>query len=372
MKQKSICIISSPFLLRASIPPLSNLVAIISSLTKKVTVITGGSGQEIQVPCNVEIINIERSPGSSFVSQVSNFIVAHTRIVSLLAGLKDVNICFFFMGERTLLLPLIACKLMKKKAIYMSSGSLIRVSGDEEDFISILFSYVEPLNHFLSDYIVLYSKRLISDEAYSRYKNKIFFGHEHYKNVERFNISSPLPTREAIIGYIGRMSPEKGIQNFLDAIVLLSEQLPSQKFIIAGDGELKSIVLEFTNKNNLIDRTEIVGWIPHDSLPKFLNRLQLVVLPSYTEGLPNVMLEAMACGTPVLATSVGMIPEIITDSETGFIMEDNSPACIAQNVIRALSSPNLEKIVITARKLVEEQFTFETTLSTWERIIEKL
>ena len=67
----------------------------------------------------------------------------------------------------------------------------------------------------------------------------------------------------------------------------------------------------------------------------------------------------MACGTPVLATSVGGAPDLIKDEETGFIMEGNSPECIAKNVIRALEHPNLERIVENARALVEREFTYE-------------
>ena len=67
----------------------------------------------------------------------------------------------------------------------------------------------------------------------------------------------------------------------------------------------------------------------------------------------------MHCGTPVLATSVGAIPSIIKDGETGFIMKDNSPECIAENVIRALNGPNLNEIAKNARALVERDFTYE-------------
>jgi hypothetical protein len=67
-----------------------------------------------------------------------------------------------------------------------------------------------------------------------------------------------------------------------------------------------------------------------------------MVIPSFTEGLPNIMLEAMACGTPVLATPVGAISDIIRDSETGFIMENNSPKCIIENVNRVIGSSELE------------------------------
>ena len=67
----------------------------------------------------------------------------------------------------------------------------------------------------------------------------------------------------------------------------------------------------------------------------------------------------MGCGTPVLATSVGGAPDLIKDGETGFIMKDKSPECIAENVMRALEHPNPERIVKNARALVEREFTYE-------------
>lgn len=118
----------------------------------------------------------------------------------------------------------------------------------------------------------------------------------------------------------------------------------------------------------------LISWagISHDDLPRYLNQLRLLVLPSYTEGLPNIMLEAMACGTSVLATPVGAIPDVIIDGKTGFIMENNSPECIAENVIRALNSPALDKIAEEGRRFVEENFTFEQVIERWKEVLEGL
>jgi len=79
-----------------------------------------------------------------------------------------------------------------------------------------------------------------------------------------------------------------------------------------------------------------------------------------SEDAPGVdgVIDAMACGTPVLATPMGAIPDVIKDGETGFLMENNSPECIA-NVIRALESSDLEGIAQRAQVLVECEFTYE-------------
>jgi glycosyltransferase involved in cell wall biosynthesis len=142
--------------------------------------------------------------------------------------------------------------------------------------------------------------------------------------------------------------------------------------LIGGDGELKESIEASLQEQGVTARVELPGWISHDDLPSYLNQLRLLVLPSYTEGLPNIMLEAMACGTPVLATPVGAIPDVIIDGKTGFIMENNSPECIAENVIRALNSPDLERIAEDGRRFVEENFTFEKTVENWKEILQSI
>ena len=142
--------------------------------------------------------------------------------------------------------------------------------------------------------------------------------------------------------------------------------------LIGGDGPLKELIEASLQEQGVSTRVDLPGSISHDDLPRYLNQLRLLVLPSYTEGLPNIMLEAMACGTPVLATPVGAIPDVIIDGKTGFIMENNSPECIAENVVRALNSPDLERIAEAGRRFVEENFTFEKTVENWKEILQSI
>ena len=117
---------------------------------------------------------------------------------------------------------------------------------------------------------------------------------------------------------------------------------------------------------------QIVDWISHSNLPEYYNKLKLLVLPSYTEGLPNVVIEAMACGTPVLVTSVGAIPDIVTDGVTGFILENTSPEHIAENIVRALNHPDLEKITLNAKRFIDENYVYEATTRKFKNVFDDL
>jgi glycosyltransferase involved in cell wall biosynthesis len=138
---------------------------------------------------------------------------------------------------------------------------------------------------------------------------------------------------------------------------------------IAGDGPL---VKEISELEKRFKHLHYDQWIPHKDLPLYLNQLKLLIIPSETEGLPNIMLEAMACGTPVLATPVGAIPDIIKDGETGFILENNSRECIKENIFRVFNHPDLDKIIQAARNLVEKDFSFESSVQRYKKILDQI
>jgi len=349
---------------------LSQFLKVLHSIADDIYVV-GGSATPREYN-QVQVYTIKYQRGTNILTEATNYICLQFGISYRLARLaRNVSSWIFLMGREGPLLPMLTAKILRKRVI-LDIDNLERKSRAERDILYKLLALAKKVNFALSDKIVLYSERLIGEWSLEKYKNKISVVHRHFLDFDKFRIQVPLNERNDCVGYIGRLSEEKGILNFLVTLSELFKRNDNINFLIGGEGHLRGKVEEYLNKEDFSDKVKFVGWIPHDELPKYLNELKLLTLPSYTEGLPNIMLEAMACGTPVLATPVGAIPDVIKDGETGFIVENNSPQCIAQSIERVLSYPNLDVIVNNASRLVKRDFSFATAVQGYRKIITDL
>ncbi|AKB76151.1 hypothetical protein MSLAZ_2890 [Methanosarcina lacustris Z-7289] len=373
-EKPNVCIVTSPRP-KASITPLSNLIDILSSLSNQVFLITGNEGAEIfKINKNIHGVPISYNVKRQLFYRILNYIFLQLKISYEIIKLnKIVDSYIFFMGEG-LLLPVLTLKILRKPIILSLAASSPKMLDSQKDLRSILKlpKYLEIINYILSDKIVIYSSNIITEWGLDRYQNKILIGHEHILDFSRFKLVKKYNDRELIIGYIGRLSEEKGVINFAESIPKILKEKPSLNILIMGDGDLKSDIETYLLRNGLENNVKLTGWICHENLPEYLNSLKLLIIPSYTEGLPNIMLEAMACGTLVLATKVGAIPDIVKDTKTGFLMENNSPECIATSTIKALEHPDLEKIAENARSLVEHEFTYEAAIEKYSSIFKQI
>ena len=291
---------------------------------------------------------------------------------ALLKMRKEVgSILFQFTGS--LHLPLyLWTKLLGRKVVLFDYGQSSRKASKfyyEVEYLPAvfrsLFSYlmwlVRRLAYRLADQLAVESEHIVEWAGLQRYRKKIGIYGALYIDINVFSIQKKVRDRQNMIGYISRLTAGKGIIDFVAALPELLASKPDYDltFFIGGGGPLTSEVEEILNSSDLLSKTKITGNIPRNLLPGYFNELKLLVFPSYTEGLPGIVQEAMACGTPVLATPVGGVPDLIKDGETGFILEDISPECIARGVIRALEHPKLEEIGQNGRRLIEREYSFE-------------
>jgi glycosyltransferase involved in cell wall biosynthesis len=205
-----------------------------------------------------------------------------------------------------------------------------------------------------------------------RFERKIFpYGALYVDN--RFKVTKSLEKREFIIGYVGALTLQKGVAQLFSAISFIKR--PDVKLFIIGDGPLKDQLKTKIRNLSLEDRVLLLGSVPYCHLHHYLNEMRLLVLPSlYGEGLPNVILEAMACGTPVLATPVGGIPDVIRDDETGFILTSTEPFKIAKKINEILikDDKELQKIVNNALKLINTNYRLESAVKRYKLALKNL
>lgn len=318
---------------------------------------------------NDDVIIYKNQAGSF--SGLCNYFILNLKISwSILTRSKEVD-AFLFFHEWGLFLPMFCAKLCNKRVLWLLPSSLKSISH-AFGFFNLFLFLQQSLSFKIADKLVVYSPNLIAEWHLEHYRHKILIAYEHFISTDTFTITTPFSDRPHLIGYIGRFHEEKGILNFINALPAVLNNQNELRVLIGGEGPQKESIVAALQKNGLIARIDLTGWILQQDLPLRLNKLRLLVIPSYTEGLPNIMLEAMACGTPVAATPVGAIPDIIKEGETGFIMENNSPECIAKNINRALNDPNLETIALNARLMIQREFTFDISVKQWKKILETI
>ena len=332
----------------AGLIPLSNLIKVLERLSDEIVIIAGVFPENRISPFDkkIHIKNVEYSNKKrATLIKIIDLILAQVRMsINLVKFSRKFSIVIFFLGNQ-FLLPMLFAKLLRKKIIVASAGSSSKSAKEMYKnglfgHLGIIFSYIagllEKINYILSKKIIVYSERLVEDYDLEKHKNKVSIAHEHFLDFNNFRVQKKLDERDNIVGYIGRLSEEKGVLNFVKAISKTIKKGEDLEFLIGGDGKLRDKIEKYLDEADLNSKVKLAGWIPHDELPNCLNELKLLVLPSHTEGLPNIMLEAMACDTSFLATPVGGVPDVIKDEETGFVMENNSPECIAKNVMEGL------------------------------------
>jgi glycosyltransferase involved in cell wall biosynthesis len=130
-----------------------------------------------------------------------------------------------------------------------------------------------------------------------------------------------------LIVYVGRLVPEKGLRELLDAMATLAQTHPRATLALVGEGPMRA-TLEAAASGALNGRVRLVGVQPPDVVATWMAASDLVTLPSYSEGHPNVLVEALACGRPVVATPVGGIPEVV-DPSCSLIVPPRDSAALA-------------------------------------------
>jgi len=172
-------------------------------------------------------------------------------------------------------------------------------------------------------------------------------------------------TDEKVIIFIGTLRPVKGVRYLIEAMRMIAEGYKRTRLLLVGDGEERGYLEKLVNKMGLEDCVSFIGRVPHERALTYMVTSDVFVLPSLSEGFPMTILEAMACGLPIVATRIGGLPEVIEDGRSGFLVEPENPKEIAERVLLLLEDNELRKRISLNNKERVEKYS-------WQHIVNRL
>lgn len=194
-------------------------------------------------------------------------------------------------------------------------------------------------------------------------------------NVERFCPDRPVKSdivetrihdrSGPLVGFVGGLHEYKGVIDLAEATERSERDFT---VVFAGDGPERERL-----RKRLGDRAVFLGAVPYDEMPALYHALDIFVLPSHTEGIPRTILEAQAAGTPVIATHVGGVPDIVTDGESGLLCDPRSPDVFAARIEEILSDSQLyEHLVEGGRRRVVDSLSWPEMYERYERYLGRI
>lgn len=170
-----------------------------------------------------------------------------------------------------------------------------------------------------------------------------------------------------IIGSVGRLVPVKNYPSLIKAFSLLLESQPNCHLVIAGDGVERKSLEDEIDTRKLKNNIHLLG--RRDDIPALMPQFDLFVLPSFSEGLSNTLLEAMSCGTPVIASNVGGNKEIVVEGITGYLYPSDDYVALSKILISLSSNKKqIQQLSQQARQHICQHFSINTMVKNYEDV----
>lgn len=187
---------------------------------------------------------------------------------------------------------------------------------------------------------------------------------KRFRPVDRDAVRNRLGLSGPTVLSVGNLFELKGHHLVVEALA----GLPGVTALIAGEGPMRAALAELTTRHGVANRVRLLGNVPQDELVDYYNAADMLVLASSREGMPNVVLESLACGTPVIATAVGGIPELIDTEDMGCLLTERSPGAIAEAIRRFQASPP-DRTRVAAQA---DRFGWTPTIDRLQRVIQEI
>jgi len=179
-----------------------------------------------------------------------------------------------------------------------------------------------------------------------------------------------IPADAPLLGFVGQLDERKGLRVLLSAFELIQARIPEARLVLAGEGRLREMI-ESQIRAKSWERNVVLAGFIHE-VASVMQAIDVLVLPSYWEGFGIVIIEAMACGRPVITTNISSMPEIVDDGRTGYLIPPGDAQLLAEHAVALLRDSALrERMGQAAQRRVAEHFSESQMIERLERLFER-
>jgi glycosyltransferase involved in cell wall biosynthesis len=376
MTERGVCVVTHP-LSAAGENATRTLLDILAALGP-VSLITANLPDESTIRRDREVVELtSKGAGDSVFVAAVRFLLNQLRMCVTIRRRSEDVVLFF--GATSYLLPILLARLLGKTVLVEPRGDVpltLRLNWEQRmpeavaGILAGLIRLLERAGFTAAHRVITYTPNMARELGLNPDASDVYPHGARYVDTEMFRPRIPFEERDDIVGFVGRLDEEKGIRELAEVAKRLPEGV---SFRFVGDGPLYEWLEAELREEIAAGDAELVGWVDHENVPAELNRMKLLVMPSRpTEGLPTTILESLACGTPVYATPVSGVPDVVKAVETGLLMESTEPACIARDIKTAFESADLATMSGTGRQLILEEYSFEAAVARYEKLLDTL
>lgn len=318
----------------------------------------------LEVPENVDVyaFRYPKFPQRSFLFFTEGFFLA----ASLLYGLLSMRIRFDLIHANfaypTGFSSVVVSKIVRKPVVVMAMGSDINSLPDRGFLLRWLISWTVRR----ADYLIAVSNELrdkmiklgASPEKIDVIAVGVELSEFRPEDKKECRKKLSLPLEGVILLFVGHLIDQKGVTYLIDSVNEALKKKSDFTLILVGDGSLKEGLIYKTERLGIKGHVHFAGARPPDEMPLWMNACDVFILPSESEGTPNVILEAIACGKPIIATNVGGIPDFVSN-ENGILVEPKSMLQLKDAILTLVKDAELRahlgkgSLLVRERKIVD-------------------
>ncbi len=176
--------------------------------------------------------------------------------------------------------------------------------------------------------------------------------------------------KKKVIITVSRLTHKNAVDDLIRAFALVQKKIPSV-LVVCGTGEDEDKLKSLARELGVADDVRFLGLIPYNDLPKYVSSADVFVRPSLSEGFGNSFVEALACGVPIIGTSVGGIPDFLVDKKTGLFCKVHNPEDLADKITLLLKNKKLAKTIVkNGQKMIKQRYEWSIVAKQFDGVLQ--